>query len=96
MLNETKNERLMLFDVSCVRLLQVGQRCIKGNVCSPECNNLNASDDVCSSWTLAQVDNWKHLISDKYIIVFLLLFAFLPVQTRSEQNEIFLFIINCR
>ena len=67
---------LCYFDVSCVRLLQVGQRCIKENVWSSECNNLNASDDVCGSWTLAQVDNWKHLISDKYIIVFLLLCAF--------------------
>ena len=52
---------------------------------------LNASDDVCSSWTLAQVDSRKHLISDKYIIVFLLLcfflfFVFFPKKKESEEN----------
>ena len=31
---------------------------------------VNGSEDVCSPWTLAQVDNWKHLISVKCIIVF--------------------------
>ena len=89
-----KERKACYFNVFSVRLLQVEQRCINENVWSPECNHLNASDDVCSSWTLAQVDNWKHRISDKYIIVFLLLCFFLPYETRSEQNELFLFIID--
>lgn len=31
---------------------------------------LDGSDKVRSSWALKQADNWKHLIWDKYIIVF--------------------------
>ena len=38
---------------------------------------LNGSDDVCSSWTQAQDDNWKHLASYKYIIVFLFTLCYL-------------------
>ena len=53
---------------------------------------LNGSDNGCSSWTMAQVDNWKHLISDKYIILFLFL-CNLPFRTRNDQNEMFLLLL---
>ena len=49
-------------------------------------------------WTLAQGDSWKHLVSDKYIIVlisyYFAVLASLLFQTSSEQNQMLLFIID--
>ena len=79
-----------MFDVSSVyfRLERNASKEMHGLLSA---TTLNGSDNVCSSWSLAQADSWKHLISDKYILVFLK-FLFFPFQTRSKQNEMCLFI----
>ena len=92
-LNETKKESLLILTFRLYVYSRLNRDASKTMYGLLSATILNASDNVCSSWTLAQVDSWKHLISDKYIIGFLLL-CFLPFQTRSEQNEMFLFIID--
>ena len=91
--NNTKKERLVILTLPLYFYSRLNRDVSKTMYGLLSATILNASDDVCSSWTLAQVDNWKHLISDKYIIGFLL-FCFLRFQTRSEQNEMFLFTID--
>ena len=46
----------------------------------------DGSDKVCSSWTVTQVDYWKHLSSDKYSAIYFMGFRPILLVQNLDKN----------